>query len=365
MPTHVKDPIKEYNKQRSALISSAETLLFLLRELYPDPTSYDWVREAKALAVQYKVSKLAAMDKVYKHHELSNHEKKIGAVANFRSLKTILIFPVVNSAAIQTVSERLTESLKIDSKSLFVQELRFIMVRFSVLVVIADVALRIRDKFLQGSLKGAYLAIQKDKEFEKIERAVYQTRMDWFVLSNIDWENLPTCTNEEYRELLKKFQYENADELKDFSALNILGYIDKADKAVRGTRLVYDVFCEYLHPNVGDLFSNTKAFRTDKRGGLEPYYTREICVGGDGALHPDEANVFSGIFAVMIEICDAMAKRHREWLELRSSFQNLLVYEVRHKVEQFPNLFYGNEQCFCNSGKLIRECCGENNTNLR
>jgi hypothetical protein len=38
---------------------------------------------------------------------------------------------------------------------------------------------------------------------------------------------------------------------------NILNAIDKLDKTVAGTRLAYEILCEYLHPNVGDLWGAT------------------------------------------------------------------------------------------------------------
>ena len=38
---------------------------------------------------------------------------------------------------------------------------------------------------------------------------------------------------------------------------NILNAIDKLEKTVAGTRLVYEILCEYLHPHVGDLWGTT------------------------------------------------------------------------------------------------------------
>ncbi|MDO9367757.1 MAG: hypothetical protein Q7T68_04235 [Sphingopyxis sp.] len=44
-------------------------------------------------------------------------------------------------------------------------------------------------------------------------------------------------------------------------AKNILNGIDRLEKLVPGTRAIYSVLCEFLHPNVGDLISSTQTTR--------------------------------------------------------------------------------------------------------
>ncbi|TAJ71579.1 MAG: hypothetical protein EPO45_20150, partial [Sphingobium sp.] len=71
---------------------------------------------------------------------------------------------------------------------------------------------------------------------ETIHKALYATHRDWMKLVKSDFRN----TSVRDVQYLKKPNV--ANQLPD----NILKAIDKLDKSVAGTRLAYEVLCEYL-----------------------------------------------------------------------------------------------------------------------
>ena len=82
---------------------------------------------------------------------------------------------------------------------------------------------------------------------EVIYKALYATQREWPKLIQSDFRK----TSVKDVKYVKKEYVANA--LPD----NILNAIDNLDKSIPGTRLVYEILCEYLHPNVGDLWGAT------------------------------------------------------------------------------------------------------------
>jgi hypothetical protein len=62
-------------------------------------------------------------------------------------------------------------------------------------------------------------------------------------------------------------------------ATQVLNKIDALNKSVPGTRAAYEILCDYLHPNVGDLFAVTSSYIEDAdRFGVK-HIVRDIYVG--------------------------------------------------------------------------------------
>jgi hypothetical protein len=93
---------------------------------------------------------------------------------------------------------------------------------------------------------------------EVIHKALYGTRREWPKLAKSDFR----ATS------VKDVQYVKKKNIANALPNNILNGIDQLDKIAPGTRLSYEVLCEYLHPNVGDLFGATleAAGSVDKHG---------------------------------------------------------------------------------------------------
>jgi hypothetical protein len=82
---------------------------------------------------------------------------------------------------------------------------------------------------------------------ETIHKALYATRREWIEVVKSDFRKTS----------VKDVQYVKKPNVASALPDNILNAIDKLDTTAAGTRLVYEILCEYLHPNVGDLWGAT------------------------------------------------------------------------------------------------------------
>ena len=80
---------------------------------------------------------------------------------------------------------------------------------------------------------------------EVIHKSLYATQREWTKLIKSDFRKTS----------VKDVQYVKKEHMADARPDNILKAIDKLEKIVPGTRLSYEILCEYLHPNVGDLWA--------------------------------------------------------------------------------------------------------------
>ena len=96
-----------------------------------------------------------------------------------------------------------------------------------------------------------------------IHKALYGTQREWEKVVKADFRETSA----------KELKYVKKDHTANILADNILNAIDKLDKRVPGTRLVYEILCEYLHPNVGDLWGAT----LEAESFVDAHGTRHLC----------------------------------------------------------------------------------------
>lgn len=80
---------------------------------------------------------------------------------------------------------------------------------------------------------------------QAIAEALYGTRVDWRMLANADFENI----------YFKDAAYKPREHEMDLTKKNVLNAVNTLNKRIPGTRVAYDVLCEFLHPNVGDVLA--------------------------------------------------------------------------------------------------------------
>jgi hypothetical protein len=82
---------------------------------------------------------------------------------------------------------------------------------------------------------------------EIISKSLYGTGLDWQVLTKVDFRQTPA----------KETKYVKKDDTANMKSDRIGQAVNKLELRVPGARLVYEILCEFLHPNVGDLWSTT------------------------------------------------------------------------------------------------------------
>ncbi len=195
--------------------------------------------------------------------------------------------------------------------------------------------------------KGFHEVFYETSIAELIGKSLYGTRMDWQKLASSDF------TTAKAREL----SYEPKEKFMVVSASQILNHVDKLGKRVPGSRVAYDVLCEFLHPNVGDLFATTThaASRVDAWG--TRHLTREISLGRhDFSGAKDLVDCLSKALEIVRSITDELPEIFSD-LDAFGKEVSALNKKSMHRVrKRQAHLFNRNDLCPCLSGLTVNNC---------
>ncbi|CAN5440656.1 hypothetical protein BH10CYA1_BH10CYA1_62200 [soil metagenome] len=184
-----------------------------------------------------------------------------------------------------------------------------------------------------------------------VARKLYGRRVNWTAL-------MTEPVDELFNKGKKALAYDASVARFDLTAEQILNQVDQLGKKVSGSRAVYDVLSEFVHPNVGALFSimSSSQFVHDKSGviwietkiGIEPptFMSREI-----GAL--------------LIEILRRIAEclKHFEKLLEASQAQRVIIMQtsqvILRKLLLIRGLLDPYSICPCGSKVKTKFCCSK------
>lgn len=217
-----------------------------------------------------------------------------------------------------------------------------------------------RAGFLVGNLKRLQSSLaDRDDEMlavlqsgEIILRCIYSTRVDWEkVVKSIDSGKLSTLKKNE-------IEYIKKDDTADQSAQSILNSVDKLDAKVKGTRILYEVYCEFLHPNFGDIVGSTVKGESFSQGEDKVrFMSRHLGSGpADLSKQVDISYVLDATLGVMADIFDHIQVELNALTEMTARVRGI-VETAQHKVlRRQAHLFSRGDLCPCLSGKTIRHC---------
>jgi hypothetical protein len=153
------------------------------------------------------------------------------------------------------------------------------------------------------------------------------------------------------------FKYAQKENTIDIAARNILNSIDKLDKRVRGTRNCYDVLCEFLHPNVGDMHASTIKSSVEYDGFGTRHLIRDLGIGPkDFTNSPDIKLVISQVFSICGYIFQRIPSVFEEFGETTASL-NLMAKSFAHQIREENKMYFKRRDIFpCMSGVQIRNC---------
>lgn len=271
---------------------------------------------------------------------LSESELRAGVYDLTRVAAQTAALPVVSSVAVAQLLNGALGAINSGSLLVLMTSLRSIMERVALAHWVAA--------------KTADFRARETREFgdlmdiaDVITRSVYGTAVSWIALAGQDIRSMAR----------DELGYRRDENSANMERIQILSAIDKLSKAVVGARTAYEILCEFLHPNIGDLLSSTEAAvsQTDARG------TRFIVrtLGGSDLLltgNPDVQGVMVQVWGLMGDILDEYARA----LDLLSTNGRLALRVTRRTahlaVRKNRHLFGRADLCPCNSGKLVRHC---------
>jgi hypothetical protein len=179
------------------------------------------------------------------------------------SASELRAFPKVAAVAGVELAEATLAGLKAGHIILTYTALRGFIERTAHSVATAAMLKRINDAPLDGPLTPVL------ELSETIHKALYATQREWTKLVKSDFRTTS----------VKDVHYVKKPNIASVLPDNILKSVDKLDKTVAGTRLVYEILCEYLHPNVGDLWGATLEADSSNDAHGTRHLTRRIGLG--------------------------------------------------------------------------------------
>jgi hypothetical protein len=203
-------------------------------------------------------------------------------------------------------------------------------------------------KSLSGAPIPAKAPLNRIFEMEGvIRKALYGTRREWADLVNVDFRR--TSPNE--------VNYKKKVDIADFSSSNIMTDIDKLTKEVPGTRFIYEILCEFLHPNAGDLLGSSVKVEAywDTYG--TRHLTRTIGMGPKSFCgSPDLQIIMQRMSEISIEIIELLPHSLRE-LEIAASYLANITRKNQHQILlKYKRFFANGDLCPCLSGLSVRDC---------
>jgi hypothetical protein len=186
---------------------------------------------------------------------------------------------------------------------------------------------------------------------EILVKSNYATRVDW---KQLFLDQTPLRK----RETLK---YGPGSSRIDVRAKSIANALQKIDKRIEGLSNVYDLLCEFTHPNAGTHFAFLEEGRIDEfnRNGL---LWKEVTIG------PDVPKLFLKDFGRFAEeTVECVAECLEAFTEFESQAESLCLrlteasqIMARRVLATKPGLFEVYHLCPCMSGNKVKFCCGRN-----
>jgi hypothetical protein len=331
-----------YDQARAAILLSLESLANGLEASIGNTFSYHLVSQAQAALVErayYFWLKAGGVgpqpgDPASVRSALYNQAAAARQLEAFLRVLKISIYEAATAAA-QGFEKR--------EISLPVMMLRGLVERTANAVLLADALLGLNLPAVKSETQNGPLLEVGDR----IARALYGTRVNWPVLRHLDWR---TAKKEEVAYVRKELT-------ADMQVKGIMTAIDKLNRRVPGTRIAYDVLCEYLHPNVGDLYGATIRVRSSFDTYGTRHLAREIGLGPKDLSAAADLNVImSKVLGICCEVMELLPAVIAE-LEAASLVANRMARKHGHRIrKRYRDYFQKNDLCPCLSGLKVRDC---------
>lgn len=187
---------------------------------------------------------------------------------------------------------------------------------------------------------------------EFLNKKAYGTRIDWLGLMK---------ANAQIDELIdaNKLKYVKGEKRADRSADQILNAIDKLARRIKGTRAIYEILCEFAHPNVGLLLSCTEDMERHVDASEVHWVEKRLGLGAPLVCVRDIGPVIRRVLqqvSLCLEHYDKLLKREQELHEKLLQIVQIITKNIVTGPQK--DMFEKYGPCPCGSGRKLRFCCG-------
>ena len=176
----------------------------------------------------------------------------------------------------------------------------------------------------------------------------------------IDWKDLLTELGEKLAQKSSQaISYTPTAEKVDLTSKGIMSELDRLNKKVPKTRKVYEVLCEFLHPNIGTMIGmvNFSDLRKDDTTKV-PFIHGTLSTSPPSGFASDAAPLILAIFQQVAAVSTFFLKTRQDTLTSRETCLALTQKINRYLLTKNPHRQFAYAPCPCGSGAKIRFCCG-------
>ena len=198
---------------------------------------------------------------------------------------------------------------------------------------------------------------EKNKFSDEIQRKllprIHGTRIDWVKLLAEDTETLLNVKSS------RAISYAPSGGSVDLSSAGIMNEIDKLNKKIPKTRKVYEILCEFLHPNMGTMvgmlnFSDLHNESVSKT----PFIVKTLSTSPPRGFAADSASLLVALFEQVAAVCEFFIKTREKVFTARERCQSIAQQVLRHLLSNTDHRQFAYSPCPCGSEKKLRFCCG-------
>jgi hypothetical protein len=182
----------------------------------------------------------------------------------------------------------------------------------------------------------------------KLGKAARATRVDWQAI---------TLSKDSERFKSPNIRYKPRENREDLTSKQVMNLIDRLDKRLKGVRSVYEILCEFAHPNVGLLFSLTQKAEPVLDAQGVGWIRKELSLNPPISFLGD-TGLFAFVFAKMCECLTHFEQSLSQADEEKQKVLQITQTVVRHLIARRRDLLSPYALCPCGGGLKVKFCCG-------
>ena len=129
------------------------------------------------------------------------------------------------------------------------------------------------------------------------------------------------------------------------------------DKNIRGTRIAYDILCEFLHPNVGDLYGTTLKGESHADAHGTHHLSRNIGIGPKNVSGiRDQWTIAAKLLDVCVDIIAHLPSVFAKLETILATANEMTRAEAHRMYKRNRAAFKKHDLCPCLSGLQIKDC---------
>ncbi|HEY9772598.1 MAG TPA: hypothetical protein V6C81_02190 [Planktothrix sp.] len=204
------------------------------------------------------------------------------------------------------------------------------------------------------------------EELRQAQNLIHDHFSKWLWGRRIDWEALVASPNMVAHESLP---YKPRDFYVNQTSENVLTTIEKLNKKIPGTSIVYETLCEFAHPNVGTVIALTRSVQSKTDSNRTEYEDHVIGLGIPTASLMSFSKQFQTMFLVLGACLEHVETLMKEKVVIeRQRVLQLCQIVVRHHLSEkiieseerwirIKDAFDPYSDCPCASGEKLKFCC--------